>query len=162
MPRVKSALSPQSPTPDVLTERQASYVEARSFGMTKKDAAAAAGYADVNFEGNKLEKLPKITQALVAERAKTAFNLGINKEQVLQGILDAIDDAKLLSDPATQIMGWKEVAKMLGFYAPEVKKIELTGPAARVLDRMQQLSDEELLRIAESDVVDVEAREVDP
>ncbi|MGA0610082.1 hypothetical protein [Caldimonas sp. KR1-144] len=169
MPNKKSLLSPEPAARQALapsdvgdlTPKQAAYVDARAYGMTKKDAAAAAGYADINFEGNKLEKLPKITQALISERAKTAHMLGLTREKVLQGILDAIDSAKIISDPAVEIMGWKEIAKICGFYAPEVKKVELSGPAAKVLDRMQQLSDEELLRIHEAEVVDVQAREVD-
>lgn len=103
-----------------------------------------------------LEANPKITAALVNERAKNAFLLGLTREKVLRGFMDAIDQAKILADPVAQIAGWREVAKVCGFYAPEVKKIEFGGSAKAVLDRMQAMSDEELLRLGAEDVEFVE------
>lgn len=97
---------------------------------------------------------PKLRQALINEQVKNAVMLGLTRDQVLQGMMDAVDQAKTMADPVAQIAGWREIAKICGFYAPEVKKIELTGGAKRVVDRMQQLSDKELFEIANATDID--------
>jgi hypothetical protein len=150
--RKKSVLS--DPTTE-LTEKQAAYVELRATGADMQNAVKTAYGPGMNTTDAKdLEKIPKITQALVNERAKNAYMLGLTRDKVLQGFIDAIDQAKLLADPVAQIAGWREVAKVCGFYAPEVKKVELTGTAKRVIDRMQQLTDQELLEIAAADDIE--------
>lgn len=133
---------------------------ARASGLNAKDSMAAAGMKPNDGTANALEKLPRVKELLKAEQRKNAYMLGLTREQVLQGMMDAIDQAKLLSDPLTQIAGWREVAKICGFYAPEVKKVELSGSGKQVIDRLRSLSDEELLQIAEGDVIDAEFEEV--
>lgn len=144
----------------VLTESQEKYVEARATGLTVKDSMVAAGMKPNDGTGNALEKHPKVLDALNYERRKNAYMLGITRETVLEGMMEAIGQAKVLSDPMSQIAGWREIAKICGFYAPEVKKIELTGSAKRVVEQMQQLSDAELLEIAQGDVIEAEYAEV--
>lgn len=107
-----------------------------------------------------LERSPKITQALVAERAKNAKILGISREDVLNGIMRAVEDAKMMADPANQIAGWREIAKICGFYAPEIKKVVLDEGAQAYLNRLEKLDDAELLRIAEGKTIDSTAVEV--
>jgi hypothetical protein len=34
-------------------------------------------------------------------------------------MLEAIDRARVRADPAAQIAAWREIGKMLGYYAPE-------------------------------------------
>ena len=144
----------------LLSEQRVKFVEARASGLTAKDSMAVAGMKPHDGTANALEKHPAVKELLKAEQRKNAYMLGLTREQVLQGMMDAIDQAKLLSDPLTQIAGWREVAKICGFYAPEVKKVELSGSGKQVIDRLRSLSDEELLQIAEGDVIDAEFEEV--
>lgn len=144
----------------VLTDTQEKYVDARASGLTQKDSMLAAGMKPNNGTANALEKNPKVAELLKAEHRKNAYMLGLTRDKVLQGMLDAIDDAKVLSDPMTQIVGWREIAKICGFYAPEVKKVEISGTGKQIVDRMRQLSDEELLAIAEAEIIDGEFTEV--
>lgn len=138
----------------ILTDKQADYVELRAMGADMQNAVQAVYGPGMNTTDAKdLEKNPKVKQALINERAKNALMLGMTRDKVLQGFLDAIDQAKLISDPATQIAGWREIAKVCGFYAPEVKKIELTGTAKRIADRMASMTDEELLQITQAEDV---------
>ncbi len=145
----------------ILNDQQKAYVDARASGLEKTPAAIAAGY-----KGNspsiatELEKHPGVRDLLQAEQRKNAYMLGITRETVLQGMMDAVADAKALADPMAQIAGWREIAKICGYYAPEVKKIELSAGAKTVLQRMEQMDDEELLRLAESEIIDVEFTEV--
>jgi phage terminase small subunit len=144
----------------LLTEKQEKYVEARASGLQVKDSMVAAGMKPHDGTGNALEKHPGIKSMLKAEQRKNAYMLGLTREDVLKGMMEAIDDAKILSDPLTQIAGWREVAKICGFYAPDVKKVEISGSGKAVIDKMRQLSDAELLQIAEGEVIDVEFDEV--
>lgn len=144
----------------LLTEKQEKFVEGMAVGMKVKDAMASAGMKPNDGTGNALMKHPGVKDLLKAEQRKNAYMLGLTREDVLKGMMEAIDDAKLLSDPLTQIAGWREVAKICGFYAPEVKKVELSGTGKQAIDRLRSLSDEELLQIAEADVIDAEYEEV--
>jgi len=70
-----------------------------------------------------------------------------SREEVIAGIKDAIGQAKLIADPGTQIKGWTELAKMLGYYAPEVKRIDISVNADRARMKLETLPDSELLEI---------------
>lgn len=130
-----------------LTDNQKAYVENRAFGLGKQDAARAAGYSDAAKEATRMESLPTITEALASERAMNARLSGYTRQDVLDGIKKAIDDATILADPQAQIAGWREIAKICGHYAPEVKQIQLTSGQQAVRGQMELLSDEELLRL---------------
>jgi DNA uptake protein ComE-like DNA-binding protein len=45
------------------------------------------------------------------------------------------------------VSGLRAIGKMLGFYAPEVKKVDLNVAGQVELKRMNQMSDAELLQI---------------
>ncbi len=47
-----------------------------------------------------------------------------------------------------QISGWREIAKMLGFYAPERREVKLSTAGAALRAEYEALSDEDLLAIA--------------
>jgi phage terminase small subunit len=66
----------------------------------------------------------------------------------------------MMADPQAMIKGWTEIAKILGHYAPEVKKIELTLSQGRMRTKFEALSDEDLLAIAEGRVIDGESTSV--
>lgn len=70
------------------------------------------------------------------------------------GLLDAIDRARLAGEPNTEINGWKEVSKMMGFYAPEIKKIDLTVTQGNLKSKFEQMSDQELLELASRTVIE--------
>jgi hypothetical protein len=131
-----------------LTAKQAVYVEARAMGMPPSKSAHAAGYKRPDFRGPMMESNPNIVAALEIERAKNASFLNFSRKDVLQGIADAIEQAKLMADPQAQISGWREVAKICGYYAPEVKRVELQGSLKHKMHALEALSDEELLELS--------------
>lgn len=143
-----------------LTAKQAAFVDAKANGKSSMVAVRAAGYSDPVYRVHSLDQNPKINEAIVAERAKNAAFLGYTRRDVLEGISEAIEQARTLADPMAQIAGWREVAKICGYYAPEVKKIELTGAHRRKLNEMEQMSDEELLSLALQPALEVEFSEV--
>lgn len=146
-----------------LTEMQVAYVENRAFGLNKQDSAKAAGYAasSAPSTATQLEQLPAITEAMAAERAKNARYAGVTRQDVIDGIKEAIEQAKLLAEPMAQIAGWREIAKICGHYAPEVKELRLTGSQEAKVKEMQALTDDELLKLAEGEVIEGESKRVE-
>ena len=67
---------------------------------------------------------------------------------VLNLLIEAIDMARTLADPAQMINGAKEVGKMMGYYEPEKLKIEMTSDQSVLAQKLKQLTDQELLEIA--------------
>jgi phage terminase small subunit len=158
----KRVTKPKAPRGEsvILNARQEAFVDARASGLKVKDAMSVAGMKPHDGTGNALEKHPAISQALLQERAKNAKMLGLKRDDILQGFMDAIEQAKTLADPMSQIAGWREIAKVCGFYAPEVKKVEISGAGRRILDKMASLPYEELLQIAQGDVIEGDYTEV--
>lgn len=65
---------------------------------------------------------------------------------------DAVRIARTANDPQSMIKGLSEIAKMLGFYAPEEKRVNLTMSQERMKRGLENLTDEALLRMAEDGV----------
>lgn len=127
------------------------FVEARSRGMSRRDAAEAAGIAG---DGSSTDQLDSVQQELAAIREAMALNSGVTRDEIVAGFLDAAAMARTMSDPMGMIAAWRELGKLLGHYAPEVRKIEKKINKGDLLHAMDQLSDEELLRLAKGTVVE--------
>jgi phage terminase small subunit len=80
----------------------------------------------------------------------------MTRKRVMNGLLEAIEQAKLLSEPMTQVAGWREIAKMCGYYAPELKKIDINISTQRVMTQLETLSDADLLKMIETDADAIE------
>ena len=143
MPRAKSKL----------TEKQEAYVEAILDGQPKGQAAKAAGYAS---PPNVIERSDDVAHALHFARAELSNATQVKRADMIEVMLDAIAMARMIADPAQMIAGAREVSKVLGFYEPEKKIIELSGNQQRVQQQFAQLSDQELLEIIEGESVRVE------
>lgn len=141
-----------------LDEHEWLYVKARASGMSHRASLRAAGWSVKSYPAAmRLETRPAIAAALAAERRAYAAASQITRKQVIDGIMEAISQAKLQAEPQAQIAGWKEIAKICGHYAPEVRRIELTDDAQRMMQKFEAMSDEDLLRITtETEVEDVD------
>lgn len=138
-----------------LSDKASKYVEARARGKGTVIAAREAGYADPRFNAKKIEKLPSVQEALQREFEINRQTANLSRSDVIAGILDAINQAKLMADPSTQIAGYRELAKICGFNAPEVKKIELTDVQQARRHQLEMLSDQELLELSQADYHEV-------
>lgn len=144
-----------------LTPKQAAFVEARSKGMNCVQAAQAAGYAFPDVKGYTIESVPAVKAAIAKAWAANEKAAAMTKKKVMDGMLYAIDQAKLLADPTAQISGWREIAKMCGYYEPQKMKVEISVSAKRMFSQFETMSDEELLKIADTEIIDVDATEVE-
>ena len=94
-------------------------------------------------------------------RSQRAANM--NRKTVLHGMLKAIEIAEDLSQPSSMISGWKEVARMCGYYEPERREILLTTDSKLLLEQIQTLPKTKLLELwREHQPVDGEFEVIDP
>jgi len=86
----------------------------------------------------------------------------MTRKKVMDGMLEAIEMAKLQAEPATMVNGWREIGRMCGYYAAERKILDINITAKRAVDQLEMLSDGELLEMIErdSDLIEGEFTEV--
>ena len=122
----------------ILTERQADQAEAILDGTTRQAPSNQ-----------------NVAAVVAAARAGLSESAQIRRTDMLEVMQDAIQMARMAGEPLTMIAGAREIAKMLGFYEPEKKQIELSMSQERTRDKYAALSDEELLNIIEGECTDV-------
>ena len=154
--RKEKPITAERPQSIVLTGMQAVVVEKTLEGKDPVAALTAAGYAQPRTSTDAVFKSNAVQQALAEARDELSSAAQIKRADVLDGIMEAINMARLAADPATMIKGWTEVGKILGHYTPEVKRVEVTMNQKRLQSKYEAMTDEELLRIidGEATVVD--------
>lgn len=123
-------------------------------GLSVKRAGAMAGVTDPHAmlqRGNVMVAREKLRAAL-RER------LQITREDVVNGIKTAIDQAVILADPMAQIAGWREIAKILGIDKTPNVNVHIQGTLEQVQKQLQGLPLEQLMKEAGQigNVVDVD------
>ena len=102
-------------------------------------------------------KRPAVVVARDKLRTELRGNVNITREDVIAGLLEAIDAAKVTGDALPQIAGWREIAKMLGYDKTPNVNIHIQGNLAQVRRQMQGLPMEELLREAgQQNIIDAD------
>lgn len=132
-----------------LTARQEKFVEHCAHCGNATEAARLAGYAEKSAKvmACRLTKDNRIAARIASRRAENAAKFAITREDVIAGVLGVIDMAREQQNPAAMISGWVQIAKLCGFYAPEVSRIEVSGNAARLQAKFRAMSDDELLEL---------------
>ncbi len=144
-----------------LTDKQKKVIEGVvDKGMTQTAALEYAGYACPNGSRGVFSN-PPVKKAITERFRHAEAHLKLNREIVLDGMMEAIEMAKIQADPEVMIQGWREVGRMCGYYAPEVKKIQMDVTHKRLMSQFETLSDEELLKIAADNAKVIEAEVVE-
>jgi phage terminase small subunit len=73
----------------------------------------------------------------------------VTRAKVLEELQAAIEVARLKDDPMAMIAGWREIAKICGYYAPERRKLEVSVDGAALQAKFAAMSDEGLLALAD-------------
>jgi phage terminase small subunit len=131
--------------------------------MPQLTALQAAGITPLTKSKlNKIMSKPWVKEYLAIERAEYARASMMTKKKVMDGMLEAIEMAKLKSDPLTMISGWREVGKLCWFYAPTRTEIMISSTALNVSRQLEQMTDQQLLQLTgeELNVIDAEFRTV--
>jgi hypothetical protein len=93
-------------------------------------------------------KSPAFRRQLDIEHNRTQQAAGMDRKQVLQGILEAIEIAKDMRQPSSMISGWREVGRMCGFYEPERREITLSVDKKELMKELRNMSTHDLLEYA--------------
>jgi len=146
-----------------MSGRQEKYVEARARGLPREESAILAGYPAGQGAGKQVETKPTVAQELAKIRAAMAIGSGVTKEDIVQMLLDAAAISKLNMDAIGMIGAARELGRMLGFYAPEVKKTLIGLDKDMMRKAINDMTDEELLKIANARTIDGQhSRVADP
>ena len=113
-------------------------------------AAVRAGYgrAGARVAAHRALRNDNVAAEIAGRQAADADRLRLAREDALQGWLEAIEAARGQANPMAQIAGWREIGKMLGFYAPERQRVEVSAAGAAEWQWLEAMSDAELLRLA--------------
>lgn len=143
----------------VMTPKKEKLVEALADGMSIAKASEVAGYATDSGAYHALRD-QELREHLALARSELKDATKLKRIDIIEGMLDAIQHAKMCSDPGTMIRGYAEIAKMLGFYEPEKKILEVTTNQGRIRQKFEIMSDEELLEIMDGTVIEGESHVV--
>lgn len=135
-----------------LTEKQKLFVKYWAQGETILSASVKAGYTDGGTYAYRLARMPAVLA--IYEREKKAYEAacGMSRKRVMEGLLEAVEMAKLLAEPTAMVAGWREIGKMCGYYEPVQKKVDITVNGTVVMERMNRLSDAELLKLIQGEI----------
>lgn len=126
-------------------------MEAYSLGMSVVQAGKAAGLANPY----DTMKAPRVREAIAAAHKRNQEIADIRRSDVIEGLKEAIDMARVLEDPISMIAGWREIAKVCGHYEPKKAEVTVSFSGQIAIQRLQQLPDDELLKVLEAEVIDV-------
>ena len=139
------ATSPNKP----LTDAQKEFVRLRASGENLKNSMINAGFAYSHSYGCRMSKMPAIANAIEKEKALFEEQNKMTRQRVMEGLLESIDMAKLMSEPSSMIAGWREIAKMCGYYEPKKVTLDINVQGNVTMQQMTKLSDAELLKLIE-------------
>ncbi len=139
------------PTATTLTQKQQRFVSEYLVDGEGKRAAIAAGYGPVGaaVTAHRLIHANRAVRAEIqARQAQDSQRMQISRETAIQGLLEAIAEARAQATPAAMIAGWKAIAQMLGLMAPVKHQVDVASAADRAaMGKLERLSDAELLAL---------------
>lgn len=128
-----------------LTQIQQIYVRSRLQGMSKVASATAAGITAPHKNAGSIESSEAVKEALRIGRELLATEIMFTRKTAHEMLMTA----HALADTATeQIFAIRELIKLHGVAAPEVKELrhQVTGKVEH--EEVKRLSDKDLLRLA--------------
>lgn len=133
-----------------LTVRQGKFVEHYALCGNAAEAARLAGYSSKTARVIGPENLskPAVKEAIEARQRVFADELRLTKDDVVSGVLSAIQMAREQQNPSVMIAGLVQIAKLCGFYEPEVQQVHLSVDAKGLKAKYAAMTDDELLSIA--------------
>lgn len=137
-------ISPDKP----LTDKQKVFVDSWARGNSIGRASLDAGFADDGM-GYRLVRMPNVLKLKAQYEAKYEAESQMSRKKVMDGLLEAIEMAKLMAEPATMISGWTAVAKMCGYMAPVEHKMKVDVTGSVTMQKLTAMSDAELLEMIE-------------
>lgn len=140
---VAEVIDPDKP----LTEKAKLFVDFWAKGDSILSAARRAGYADSGAMAYQLVKMPNVLKLKAEISAKYEEAAQITRKSVMDMHLEAFEMAKMMAEPSTMVAAAREMGKMAGYYAPVEHRVKVDVTGNVIIDKMNSLSDAELLKI---------------
>lgn len=148
----------------VLPAKQQAFVDWIATGLTPTAAARKSGYSHAPQRGGELLINPAIRLHIEYHQAQHAKEMGMTRERIQEGLLEAIDVARELGDAGSMIRGWAEVARVTGLNAPAKQEVDITVNAQGEMTKakLRALPTTQLLELVgqEPAIEDVEFEEI--
>ena len=116
-------------------------------------AAREAGYAEAGARVTACRLLanPIIQAAVSTQRRHYEKGLKITREQVIAELRSAIELGRTQGNAPAMISGWREIAKICGYYEHRVEvSIHPNVAAQRLVSQLETMSTDELMELTES------------
>lgn len=128
--------------PSNLTQDEVEFIyNVEVLGLPARKAATMAGMSVGKIIA------PHIQQARETVKRELRGVLAITKEDVVHGIREAVDRAKVLNEPGTEIMGWQAIAKLLGYDAPTKVDVNITASIDVMQTQVRSMDDAALAKL---------------
>ena len=130
-----------------LSGKQLRWIDEYLVDFNGSAAAVRAGYSPKSARAIACELLtkPDIQAVLRARQDVMAQKLQITREGVIAGLLEAVDVGRAQHNPGAMVSALATIGKMLGFFAPQVKRVELTPTQNGCYQNLSSWSDAQLL-----------------
>lgn len=129
------------PAVSELTAEEAQFVYlVEVLGMPVKVAAAQAGVPVTMASKPHLQQARELLKREVQGRLPT-------KDDIVHRMLDAVERAKILAEPATEIIGLKEAAKLMGYDSPQKLDINITASLEVLKQHVGTMDDSKLAEL---------------
>lgn len=135
------------------TSKQLRWIDEYLVDFNGSAAAVRSGYSPKTARAIACELLtkPHIQAVLQAKQGALAEELRITRQGVVQGLLEAVDMGRVQQNPGAMVGALREVAKMLGFYAPAVKRVEVSASQHGTYQNFAHWTDAQLLNAISTD-----------
>lgn len=130
-----------------MKERDQQYVEFRLLGFTPWQSAKRCGSGYPERDWRLIEEREEVKRAIAEGFAENRRRFEVTREDVIGGIKEGIEVAKLTDDAGNMIKGWSEIAKICGLVAPERKEVVINTELPLLPQQLQTLPDALLLRM---------------
>ena len=134
------------PFVEPLTDVQRLFVLAKLEGMTDVAAATAAGISNPKSRAYQIAKHPAVIEALKKGIEILATEVMFTRRHAHELLLDAHRNA---ANTTEQVMAIREMIKLHGVAAPEVKELHTTVKGEIEHREVRELTDEQLLQLAQ-------------
>lgn len=100
---------------------------------------------------------PHLLDAIAEYNLATQRDVLCTRRDVFNGFMDAVHAATTSTELT---LAWREIAKLIGAYAPQELNVNVSGRVEHVQEKFEKMSDAELARLAGEDFIDAEFDEV--
>ena len=141
--QITESVDPNKP----LTERAKLFVKYWAQGESITSASNRAGYGDGATMAYRVARYPQAIALYNEEKRLYEEASQMTRKRVMDGLMEGIEMAKLVSEPHSVITGWKTIGQMCGYFEPVKVNVRFAAGEHPTMKQMNRLTDAELLKV---------------